>query len=151
VKVVLNDAEQRLARFIAQRRNQLCEEKGLKDSSFRESAKGETIHLEGAGAELAFCKVFNLYPELEMNWSDKDVVLHCGITADIKSTKYLSGHLITPLWKTEKSCDIYVLLVGAFPEYEIVGFATKEQLFSSIKDFGRGDTFALAQRELCKI
>ena len=45
------------------------------------------------------------------------------------------------------ACDIYVLMVGTFPEFRCASFAFRNEMFakSSVTDLGWGRTYALPQ------
>ena len=112
----------------------------------------EETDLEGFGAELAFCKLMNIYPDLETgnNLPPYDCVSRFGVTIDVKTTKYPKGHLLATLKKKNNPPDKYVLMVGEFPEYQIVGEIGADEFLqdSNIGNLGKGDGFMLTQAEL---
>ena len=87
--------------------------------------------IDGIGAELAFAKLYNLYPPMEIRpqAGTADFVI-MGRTIDIKQSEHENARLIVPPSKIEGKggCDAYVLATGALPYYIFRGFAKKEQL-----------------------
>ena len=64
--------------------------------------------LEGIGAELIYCKVNNLYPDLETDiypLPEEDAITKQGLRVDVKSTKYPNGHLLAVLGKNNKKLE----------------------------------------------
>ena len=150
MEIELNKAEQRLAKYLAKARYQKNRSTNTENQKIGPQSNEET-DLNGIGAEIAFCKYFNLYPDLSTEHRPKeDVVMHDGISVDTKTTKYNNGHLLAPIWKKKISTDFYALLVGDFPTYRFAGFISGKELFSdkNIKDFGYGDTYGVKQEEL---
>ena len=58
-RVELNNAEQRLARFMARSRMENAIKRGITNAQVGSQDRLD-IDLEGYGAELAFCKLFNV-------------------------------------------------------------------------------------------
>lgn len=115
---------------------------------------GAEITIQGTGAEIAFCKAQNIYPDLQdEDWSDVDCVLPCGATVDIKHTERENGQLLVRPNKIAKQCDLYVLVIGSLPIYRIAGGIRAEVLFqeTNIKNLGYGDTYAIDQESLWTI
>lgn len=73
---------------------------------------------DGFAAELAFCKLFNVYRDFDMQYLGYDVVITLGEerrTVDIKQTPYNEGRLLADMGG--KICDLYVLMIGQFPTF----------------------------------
>ena len=68
----------------------------------------------------------------------------------VKSTIYPDGHLLATLKKKNNPPDKYVLCVGKFPEYKIVGEIGADEFLqdSNIGNLGKGPGFMLTQAEL---
>ena len=150
MKIELSEFEQRVARVMADLRRD--SNVFLDDSKIGKQPWHE-MELEGCGSELAAAKALNVYPDLTNEEPAlADLIFH-GNTVDVKVTKYKSGKLLAPLNKKNKSCDLYVLVIGQFPNYEVVGVATKEMLISkdSVIDVGYGRTYGLQQHDLIPI
>ena len=149
--ISLSENEQRLAKFIARSRYENARNNNVKDLKMGSQSNEET-DLEGFGAELAYCKLMNLFPDLGTGKSlpNFDCISRFGCTIDVKTTKRKSGHLLATLKKKNNPPDKYVLVVGEFPDYKIVGEIASEDFLQdiNIKDFGRGRGYALTQIEL---
>jgi hypothetical protein len=152
--IELNEAEQKLARFLACKRHQANRDAGIENRRIGPQSDEQT-DLEGIGAEIAFCKAHNVYPDMTLDSHPfEDAVTRQGKRVDIKSTRYQSGHLVAVLGKKEKNPpDIYALVIGVFPKYRIAGVIASGELLQdeNIKDFGHGPTFAIGQNKLRNI
>ena len=150
MNVTLNEAEQRLAKYLAGRRHGLARENGRHNGRIGPQSDEET-DLEGIGAEIAFCKLFNCYPDTEVGHTpDFDATVLPGRTVDVKATRYHGGRLLAVLGKKGKPPDFYALMIGSFPTYRCAGFMRADDLLQDvrIKDLGRGPGFAAEQIEL---
>ena len=151
IKISLSENEQRLAKFIAKSRYENARSNNVKDLKMG-SQSNEEIDLEGFAAELAYCKLMNLFPDLETGEAlpNFDCISRFGVTIDVKTTKHKSGHLLATLKKKNNPPDKYVLIIGEFPDYQVVGEVGSDEFLqpSNIKDFGRGRGYALTQVEL---
>lgn len=147
--VILSEAEQRLASFIGKARHLSSREQGIKDLR-RGDKPADLIDREGAAAEIAFCKAFNIYPDLDVG--EKKVVdctLSSGHTVDVKWTSRPEGMLITVPWKKPK-VDIFALVVGTMPEYRIAGWMLATELIKEerLRFVGNNNVYAATQGEL---
>jgi len=150
IEIKLTENEQRLAKFIARSRYENARANNVKDMKMGGQSNEET-DLEGFGAELAYCKLMNLFPDLDTDsYPNFDCISRFGVTIDVKTTKRKNGHLLATLKKKNNPPDKYVLVVGEFPSYKIVGEIGSEEFLQdvNIKDFGRGRGYALTQIEL---
>ena len=149
--ITLNDAEQRLAKYVARARTDNARSVNLAHTKIGPQSQYET-DLEGMGAEIAFCRLMNVYPSLDVvdnpaaDPQGDCVVL--GRTVDVKTTRHKNGRLISVRWK--KHQDVYGLMVGTFPSYEFRGLADGQELYQdkNVVDLGYGPTYALAQESL---
>lgn len=120
--VKLNTAEQKLAKYLAKTRFQENRSRGTVNSKIGKQSNWET-DLEGIAAELAWCKINNVYPDMDTDHIPEiDAVTHCGYRIDIKTTKHEKGHLLAVSWKQQESIDFYCLMIGTFPEYRVAGY-----------------------------
>jgi len=152
LEIELNDAEQRLARFLAKQRHSAARKKGIKDKRIGKQS-AELTDLEGIAAEIAVAKAMNVYPDLETGHTPKaDLVSKRGSFVDVKSTRYPNGRLLAAPWKKGDGVDQYVLVVGEFPKYRIAGVLSAKELLKDkrLKDLGHGKGFAAEQSELKK-
>jgi hypothetical protein len=148
--IVLNEIEQRLARHVAAKRQKDCEDKGAKNLRMGPQSDLQS-HLDGIGAELAFCKLMNVYPDMVTDrWPDSDAITRYGDSVDVKTTRYPNGRLVMPLHKVNKQSDLYALMVGTFPEYQMVGVLSAEQVFrpENVRDLGHGPCYVIEQEKL---
>jgi len=151
-EIILNENEQRLAKFLATARSVTSRENNVKDLRVGNDSS-EDIDLEGMAAEIAYCKLMNIYVDMVTDPPEMpsfDCISRLGVRVDVKSTKYRNGHLIATLRKVKKPPDKYVLVVGEFPSYSIVGEVWAEDLLleGNLKDFGYGNCYAVTQSEL---
>jgi len=148
--VTLNETEQRLATYVAKMRYSSAREQGITNMKVGDQSN-ELTDLEGTGAELAFCKVANVYPDLAVTRSnDEDCYTRNGYAIDVKSTTYESGRLLAVKWKKLDKVDFYALMVGKFPNYRLAGFMRAEDLLKPemVRDLGHGPTYAADQNQL---
>ena len=131
--ISLTTAERKLAHFIARNRNgnnRYFNITNLKISA----ADAATVDLEGVCGEIAFCKLFNAYPDLDTDRTPPHPLFDCvvsGLRIDVKTTKWDSGKLIVDARKGSKTngVDYYALMTGQFPgPYTFRGFIARERL-----------------------
>ena len=150
-KISLSENEQRLAIHIGQKRYANARLKNIKDTKIGDQSNEET-DLEGFAGELAFCKVMNIYPDLETgnNLPPYDCIDYYGVTYDVKTTKHTNGHLMATLKKKKNPPDKYVLLIGIFPRYDIIGEIGSEEFLQEVNigNLGQGPCYLLTQAEL---
>ena len=146
--VLLNETEQIIAKILAERRYKNNRARGVVDRQIGGQSSEET-DLNGLGAEMAFAKMFNVYPDLGDVPGKEDGITRKGYTYDVKTTKYKNGRLLAVMSKQIEDCNLYVLMIGEFPSYRIVGYARAEDLLSGnyIDDLGRGPGHAMKQTE----
>jgi hypothetical protein len=150
--ITLNTAEQRLAKFVAKARHRHNRITGISNRRMGPQSDEQT-DLEGIAAEIAFAKYSNVYPDLDTDGDTHpvyDAVLHDGKLVDVKATTYTTGRLIVAPWKDVDAVDIYVLVVGTFPNYRIAGAMESYRLMRShrMKNLGHGKVFVATQEEL---
>lgn len=150
--IILTAEEQSLARFIAKKRTDA--NKQAKTHHNWGEVDPYEIDLIGFGAELAFASVANVYPDLttEVRKGTPDFIFGRGYKGDVKWTGMVNPHLLV---KKEKKAvdpaDLYVLMIGDYPIYELIGFALGEQVFNSrITNYGFGDNYTVYIEELLK-
>jgi hypothetical protein len=151
--IVLSEAEQRLAKFLATRRYQNARAKGLFNAKMGDQSN-ELTDLEGIASEIAFCKLANIYPDLDLDHTNAaDCYLRDGRAVDVKSTTYASGRLLSVRWKDVTKVDLFVLMVGEFPTYRCAGFMSSTELIqpSRLINLGHGEGYAATQNELLPI
>lgn len=153
MEVILNDAEQRLVRYLAEKRYSNARDKGFVDCKQGDQSN-QLTDLEGMGGELAFCKLFNVYPDLSilLDLKAEDCILPDGRKVDVKTTKYDSGRLVAVTWKTPK-VDAFALMTGTFPEYKYRGMMSSKELLQEKRIGslnGKSKGYLAEQHELMK-
>ena len=138
--VSLTYAERKLAYFVAKHRN--GNNRSFNIVNLKISAESSaTIDLEGVCGEMAFCKLFNVYPDLDTDRPPPhplyDCVLSDGSRIDVKTTKYENGKLLVDSRKGKEktdSVDFYALMIGVFPgPYSFRGFIARHLLIQPHK------------------
>jgi hypothetical protein len=130
MKILLNEAEQRLTRFIARQRGERHVKAGAVPTIYKGTDRIEA-DIESLGVEIAFCKMHNIYLYLEhIPDEGKDAVLQDGRTVDVKVTEYKSGKLLVKVLDRHKNGlpDMYALMIGKFPEYEFAGWISSREV-----------------------
>jgi hypothetical protein len=132
--MTLEEGEQEVCKKIAQMRHT----KNRMDSIVNKkigNQSDEFTDLNGIGAELAFCKLFNLYPDLTIyirSSANGDDLGDCklnGKLIDVKATVHEHGRLLTVPWK-KPTVYAFALMVGTFPEYSFRGFLMADELIN---------------------
>ena len=138
----LNKNEQQLCKTIAKNRYENAREKGFRKSEIVEVNSHTSIDVDGVGSEMAAAKVLNVYYDIETDFQASELPTHDlmykGKTVDVKTTKYKTGRLIVMPHKKNDQCELYLLVVGEFPEYTVVGCATYDEI---VKEENWGDPF----------
>lgn len=153
--IKLNEAERRLAIYVAKKRYSNNRAKGRHDGKIGPQSNWET-DLEGIAAEIAFCKHMNVYPDLEVDSDgelpDWDCAHPIMGRVDVKGTKYGHGRLLAVKSKSNHPADSYALMIGAFPSYKYVGWAKAADLFKdqNITNLGHGEGYAMTQENLTR-
>ena len=155
--VSLTDMEIRLATMVGRSRQRKNEQAEIGNRRVCQVRKDLSMHVEGFAAELAFCKVVGVYPDLDTTprRGGIDCTLLSGETVDVKTTRYESGCLITPVSKgrLEEHADIAVLVIThKRHRYSVVGWVPMSKLLApaTVRPFGpRGvPTHVVEQGEL---
>lgn len=153
--VTLDDGEQMVCKVLAKLRHQNNRKEAVKNSRIG-GQSDEATDLEGIGSELAFSKLWNLYPDLSIfirsslkGEDEGDNILHTGQSVDVKATRYATGKLVAVPWKKMK-VDLFALMVGVFPKYTFKGFMRSEELLQEkrLGTLGHGPTYIAYQNEL---
>ena len=151
-KVTLDEHEQMIARFIASLRQHENRTNNVKDQATKPNESYRT-ELNGYGAELAFCKIMNLYPDLtfQVRSHGYDCLSVTGTAIDVKTTTYQNGKLLAAFKNPD--VEVYALMIGEFPTYTFVGWIEADKLINemNLTDFGYGKSkqcYALPQDHL---
>ena len=139
--ITLTYCEQKLAHFVAKHRN--GNNRHFNVANLKISAESPlTVDLEGIAGEIAFCRLFNVYPDLDTDREpphplyDAVIPPPPGFRIDVKTTKYDTGKLLVDARKGKKTdgVDFYALMTGSFPgPYTFRGFIAREQIIQPHK------------------
>jgi len=149
--VTLSPDEERIAQWVAHQRQARNDLARVVDTRASTTTSSEGIHLQGFRAELAFCKLFNVYPDFDTTpRRGSSDCARWGESIDVKSTTHTHGKLICFARKRELASDVYALLVDDGPAFRFVGFTRATELFTDahLTDLGRGPTYTMTQAEL---
>jgi hypothetical protein len=150
IKVVLSSSEQELVKHIAPQRTMSNRSERIINKRVGDQSD-EFTDLNGFGGGLAFCKAMNLYPDFDIIAAGGDDLwdakLPDGRRVDVKTSHYATANLVAR--KVQDDVDVFVLVRGQLPAYEIVGYATRQELVEAPKqDLGHGPTHFLAAKDL---
>lgn len=153
-RTTLSPGERAVAQMVASMRYVCSRAAGVFNAKMGSQPDWKT-DLEGFAAEMAFGKMYNLYPDFSAaprkgGW---DFTSRAGARIDVKVTHHDDGKLLATLKKRIDDADVYVLLIGKFPTYEAIGYATAEELLrdENIGDLGHGPGYILTQKKLKKL
>jgi len=129
--VTLTNLEQEIARLLAGQRFRSAREMGAVATLY---GNGNPLKRElgAAGAELAFCRIADVYPDLDGEHPGVyDAWTRGGEWIDVKHSEQKDARLLvkaTPDRLTIHRCDWYVLMVGVFPTFTYAGRMHADEL-----------------------
>ena len=151
--IQLNEAEQRLAKYLARRRYSSNRASGVTDKKVGDQSVEQT-DLLGIAGEIAVAKYLNLYPDttISIRSGSCDLQTHNGLMIDVKTSAYHTARLTAPITTQIHKASVYVLVVGTMPTFKIVGWAWAKDLINDgrVGDLGHGPTYVLEQEWLEK-
>lgn len=141
--------------MLARQRAQAARAARVKDQKMGPQ-DGLKAEIDGMGAEMAFAKHFNCYPDLSIGARSGGFDAYFQhkngkrITVDVKHSPYSNARLLATRKKTLKDADCYVLVTGECPNYTLVGYAYADELIrpENIKDLGHGAGYVLPREKL---
>jgi hypothetical protein len=150
-KYSLNPSEQRIAQWIAKQRHAVNRKGNVVNQRIGPQSDA-WVDLQGFAGELAFCALFNVYPDfsLEPRAGSHDCIWS-GWRIDVKTTDRESGRLLIAPTKTGTTdVDLFALMIGEFPTYRYVGcFESRNALVPArLGDVGRGPTYVVERSDL---
>lgn len=150
--IELTPAEQIFARELAANRTASARAGGQVNMKGSGQSQ-EQVELEGVGAELAFCKLMNIYPDTGSGPRPEDCHLLDGRRVDVKATQHEHGQLVAARWKKPGAVHVYVLMVGTFPTYRCAGFYPSDALLTDerLTELNNRLVYAAGQHELDSI
>lgn len=137
--------ETRLARYLVEARNLWH---ARRDTDAPTIGNGRAaLEIGGTEAELAFCRLANVYPNLETERPGSVDCVVNGRTVDIKWTPRLDGSLV--LKPRRRPVDAYVLMRG---RYVCAGWYPADLITDRhLTDLGYGPTYIIAAADLLPI
>jgi hypothetical protein len=149
--VVLTDVDKSWARQLATAVYDSATNKNLVDEAVNTDADPQDLDLLGYSGELAFAKVANHFPITDVDGpTPVDCVVN-GITVDVKTTEYITGHLVVRPKHKGKSAQSFVLMTGTMENgFHYRGWMWAEDVFQDkyLGTLGRGPTYKVPQSDL---
>ncbi len=149
--IKLSTAEQKLAIHLGEARYKGARKRGVEDKQKGNQDK-ITMDAKGVGAEIAFCKMMNIYPDMEIGVTDYADAWTRGKmgAVDVKTTRHPKGRLLVSRHKINAVMpDSYALMICEWPNYRFVGWATADELTDEKNlFFDDKKSFALEQSQL---
>jgi hypothetical protein len=148
--IKLSDSEIKICEWLAKSRYKNNRKENIFDKKIGPQSC-EITDLDGVFGEFAFCKAFNLYPDMSIEPRKGGFdLLWNGYKIDIKTTRYKTGKLLATKDKKLEDSDIYVLITSSHNNFTIAGWCYCEELIkkSNLVDLGYGLTYCLPQEKL---
>ena len=151
-QIILNSAEQIVCKSLALMRYEIARAVNRKDQQIGKQPSWQTDE-DGLGGEIAASRLLNVYPNLVLKPDAGWDILYQGMKIDVKTTRYINGRLLAKLNSRDEEVDAYLLVTGTFPEYNVVGYASRDSLLSpeNIIDLGHGKGYGLSQEQLTPV
>jgi hypothetical protein len=110
----LNECEAACVSWYGKHINEFAAKSGLTECKVATDRDGLQIQVEGIGAEWAFAKAHNIFPNTNMSGPNHiDFTMPSGVTVDVKSTDRQNGNLLVPLrFNISNSADAFALVRG---------------------------------------
>ena len=158
MRITLNDAEQRITKYVSARREEYNKKTAMRNYKVDSSRTDLQVTEDGIGAEIAFCRLCNCYPDLQYTERRAWDAVHVFYgKVDVKTTKHKHGRLIAHLKTSDQKefADSFALVVGTFPDYEFVGWTDgdillREERITRLKETSDDECYAMDQKELWK-
>lgn len=150
--ITLTEYEQAIARYSAEHRTANNRRNKVRNNNFTNRPDQE-IELQGFGAEMAFCKLFNSFPDFTIGVrSAKEDRGDCaveGLRIDVKSNRNANGDLFVGINK-HPTVYAYALMTGLFPQFTFRGFMLASEIMAKhrVAKMPGGLCFKAEQREL---
>mgnify|MGYP003151594174 CR=1 FL=1 len=147
-KIKLNKQEVAIGTWIGNERQSIAERRNL--NNLNQCGKNDNfLHINGALGELAFSKLFCVYPESMLdelgNKMTYDVWVNDLGGVDIKTTSNLKGSLNVEFHKRDYPADYYALMMGNNDTFFYAGIIHKDEVFKeeNLKNVGNGDFYSV--------
>jgi hypothetical protein len=111
------------------------------------------LDVDGFGAEMAWARMANVYPDFTTQVRKGGVDFKYGMEneykGDVKGTRMENPHLLIKTEKMNGESDIYVLIKVDYPTFEVIGFATRDQVYDGdTPDYGYGPSYRVRHEDL---
>ena len=129
--IKLNDEDQESVKDFVKRLKADFKE-GKKRGIKVDESRGRTeTTIQGTGAEVAFCRLAGVEPDLSIHTETSYVdCVYKGWNIDVKQTEHPFGRLlIDDKYPYDTNVDICVLMIGKFPEFEYKGWAFRHEIY----------------------
>lgn len=158
-RIRLTRFERRVAKAVAETRAKTDQKWGAADMIQSRNEGSLQIAIRGFSGELAFCRLFNAYPDLETDRiSDYDAMIAhpsggMALLVDIKTSRSKDG-LYVYRRKADHPADLYALMIeirnDEISEYEFAGFIKAADLFreENLVDRGSGPCYFVPRSAL---
>ena len=154
IEISLHPGEVFLATALSAERTRVNSERRVRDAKMGPQSYGDTEVL-GLKAELAFCRYYNICPDLTTHARCGGHDAHMEYNGrlysfDIKATNRPGGMLLATVKKAQEPADAYILAVVRDDIVRLIGWALGRDLFvpERITDLGYGPTYAMTQSQL---
>jgi hypothetical protein len=150
--VTLNEVEQNLAKTVGLKRHQ----QNLANGTNSDVVAKADNDINGFAGEIAVARVINAFPDLSIGPHRRGYDLKMrgnnneDVRIDVKTTRHKEGYLIAKKWRKSEDCDMYVLVSGTMPRYEIQGWVWSVELInpSNLSDNGYGEHYHMERSQL---
>jgi len=147
--IELNEVDMAIAELISEGRLQADIDAGRTLHSISKIDPRVRMRI-GAQSEVAVAKMLNLFPDTNVKKLGLFDLILGGKRIEVKTTNYIRGNLLVPIYKLADRADIYILTVSQTPVFTAVGFALDTDLFchENIVDLGYGETYRVMAKDL---
>ena len=147
----LNQAEKEIAAKMALIRQVTNRRQGTVNQKVHDKDSLE-VDREGFAGELAFCKIYRLYPDLGNTRQDADAWHPVMKHVDVKTAPEDHHNLLVRHTKYDHPADTYALMIGKWETgvFSFKGYATRDMVFrdENLVDPGFGVCHLIKQKDL---
>lgn len=122
VIIELSKTEQEVVKLIALQRIIKVKEERLRQTIYGGDKTPLWAEIHAYGAEIAFCKHYNVFPDLSAGVYNMYDCIVDGKKIDVKHTTRPNGKLMVKAKGWTDPPDYFAMLTGKFPVYRYVGF-----------------------------
>jgi hypothetical protein len=155
-QITLTDSECFIAKYLAKTRGSNDRDAGAVNTPYAGKDQQE-IDENGFGAEIAFCKLFNLSPDLTTNprVGGFDCLTRSGKKIDVKNTeKEWDQYFVKKIKSDKPECkvDYFAWMIGKLPIYKFIGLATWDEVMACdiTAPYGDGSECFVVKAEIIK-